>query len=81
MESVAKLRFRHTDIWFTYTYIDTDIAVNIIYSAWTHRHVKRTELPSGTITSDEVSSLMKSGGMTTSRKPICKKKRIKTEDI
>lgn len=62
-------------------HIDADISVNIIYCAWTHRHVKRTELPSGTITSDEVSSLMKSGGMTTSRKPICQRKRVKREGI
>lgn len=33
-------------------------------------HVSFTELPSGTITSDDVSSDIKSGGMTTSKYPI-----------
>lgn len=37
----------------------------------TNLQVNLTELPSGTITSDEVSSAMKSGGMTTSKYPIC----------
>lgn len=38
----------------------------------TYLHVSFTLLPSGTITSDDVSSGMKSGGITTSRYPICK---------
>lgn len=43
-----------------------------IYLIWsqTNLHVSFTELPSGTMTSDDVSSGMKSGGITTSRYPI-----------
>lgn len=33
----------------------------------TYLHVSRTALPSGTMTSDDVSSVTKSGGITTSR--------------
>lgn len=47
----------------------------------TNLHFSCTELPSGTMTSDDVLSSIKSGGITTSKYPICKIKYKNEEEI
>lgn len=54
---------KHTHAGYIFQYIFTQVIV--IYL-----HISLTENPSGTITSDDTSSAIQSGGITTSKYPI-----------